>query len=46
MASHAAAERAQAAGYKRILILKEGLKGWVAAGKPVDKKTSLEAMGP
>jgi len=34
MASHAAAERAVQAGYTNVAVLKVGLKGWKAAGKP------------
>jgi len=32
-----AALRASAAGYTSVQVLPEGIKGWVAAGKPVDK---------
>jgi rhodanese-related sulfurtransferase len=33
-ASDAAAERASAHGYQNIQIMREGIKGWKAAGKP------------
>lgn len=39
-AAPAAARRAKAAGYTDVYILPEGIKGWVAAGKPVAKSTS------
>lgn len=32
-ASHAAAEKALAAGYRRVKVLPEGIAGWVKAGK-------------
>ena len=33
-ASDAAAERAHANGYENVNIMREGIKGWVDAGKP------------
>jgi rhodanese-related sulfurtransferase len=39
-AAPAAARRAKAAGYTDVYVLPEGIKGWVAAGKPVAKSTS------
>jgi len=34
-ASDAAASRAQSAGYASVSVMREGIKGWVAAGQPV-----------
>ena len=34
-ASDAAASRAQSAGYASVSVMREGIKGWVAAGNPV-----------
>ncbi len=36
-ASHTAAKRATAAGHSDVAVLGAGIKGWVAAGKGVDK---------
>jgi rhodanese-related sulfurtransferase len=36
-ASHTAAKRAMAAGYGDVAVLSAGIKGWVEAGKAVDK---------
>jgi rhodanese-related sulfurtransferase len=36
-ASHTAAKRAMAAGYGDVAVLGAGIKGWVDAGKAVDK---------
>jgi len=33
-----AAEKAMAAGYSNVRVLRAGIKGWVAAGKPVTKE--------
>ncbi|MBM4379868.1 MAG: rhodanese-like domain-containing protein [Deltaproteobacteria bacterium] len=35
-ASHKAAERAAAAGFKEVSVLTVGFKGWKAAGKPTE----------
>lgn len=34
-ASDTAAERAQANGYKKVHVMREGIKGWKESGKPV-----------
>ena len=39
-ASHTAAKRAAAAGHTNVAVLGAGIKGWVAAGKAVDKPVS------
>lgn len=39
-ASHAAAERAAAAGFTNVKVMGEGLMGWKAAGNPVDMPKS------
>lgn len=36
-ASHDAAKRATAAGYKNVDVMVDGIQGWVKAGKPVEK---------
>ena len=36
-ASHAAAQRALAAGYKDVRVMSAGIKGWVDAGHTVEK---------
>jgi rhodanese-related sulfurtransferase len=38
-ASDAAASRAQSAGYASVSVMREGIKGWVAAGQPVSTAT-------
>jgi rhodanese-related sulfurtransferase len=35
-ASDAAAERASEAGYEKVHVMREGIKGWKAAGKPTE----------
>lgn len=35
-ASDAAAERASEAGYENVHVMREGIKGWKAAGKPTE----------
>lgn len=37
MASHQAARRAVALGYAKVFVLPDGIDGWIAAGKPVEK---------
>lgn len=36
-AAPAAAQKAQAAGYEHVSVMKEGIMGWAKAGKTVDK---------
>jgi len=36
-AAASAARRAIAAGHRRVFVMHAGIKGWVAAGKPVDR---------
>ena len=36
-ASDGAAARAQKAGYQNVKVMRDGIKGWAAAGKKVDK---------
>lgn len=38
-ASDSAADRAVAAGYNDVCVMRPGIKGWIAAGKNVDKST-------
>jgi len=40
MASHKAARRAVEAGYTDVSVMVEGLKGWKAAGNPVNMPKS------
>jgi len=40
MASHEAAKRALANGFKDVSVMADGIKGWVKAGKPVTKVSS------
>ena len=35
MASHAAARRAVAAGYRDVAVMVDGILGWAAANQPV-----------
>jgi rhodanese-related sulfurtransferase len=37
LASHAAARRAVEAGYTNVSVMVDGLKGWKAAGEPIDQ---------
>jgi rhodanese-related sulfurtransferase len=37
MASHQAARRAAALGYTKVFVMPDGIDGWIAAGKPVEK---------
>lgn len=37
-ASDSAAERARDAGYDDVCVMRPGIKGWLAAGKPVEKQ--------
>jgi len=37
MASHEAAKRATAAGYKDVNVMADGIQGWKKAGKPTEK---------
>jgi rhodanese-related sulfurtransferase len=37
MASHDAAKKAAAAGYKDVAVMSDGIMGWAKAGKPVAK---------
>jgi len=37
MASHDAAKRAIAEGYKNSIVMADGIQGWVKAGKPIEK---------
>jgi rhodanese-related sulfurtransferase len=37
MASHEAARRAAKMGYTRVLVMAEGIDGWMKAGLPVEK---------
>jgi rhodanese-related sulfurtransferase len=41
-ASHAAAREAAKLGYSRVLVMPEGIFGWVNAGLPVDKGATLK----
>jgi rhodanese-related sulfurtransferase len=37
MASHEAARRAVEMGYSNVLVMSDGIDGWVKAGKPVER---------
>jgi rhodanese-related sulfurtransferase len=37
MSSHEAANKAIKAGYKHVMVLADGIQGWVASGQKVDK---------
>lgn len=39
-ASDSAAERAANSGYKNVKVMREGIKGWIEAGKPVQSYPS------
>lgn len=45
-ASHRAAERATALGYKKVFVMVDGIYGWKSAGKPLDpyKSASQKAV--
>ncbi len=36
MASHDVARRAAKLGYTRVYVMPDGIRGWLAAGKPVE----------
>ncbi len=36
MASHEAARRAVGMGYAKVLVMTDGIDGWVRAGQPVE----------
>jgi rhodanese-related sulfurtransferase len=37
MASHQAARRAVALGYTKVFVMPDGIDGWIAAAKPVER---------
>jgi rhodanese-related sulfurtransferase len=37
MASHRAARRAVEMGYSHVLVMRDGIDGWVGSGKPVER---------
>ena len=45
-ASHAAAREAIKLGYRRILIMPEGIFGWANAGLPIEKGAAPKAVQP
>jgi hypothetical protein len=45
MASHAAARRAVAAGYKDVTVMSDGIMGWIASQQPVQHLSESEAGG-
>jgi rhodanese-related sulfurtransferase len=45
MASHAAARRAVAAGYKNVAVMSDGIMGWADAHQPVQHVSDAEAEG-
>jgi rhodanese-related sulfurtransferase len=45
MASHAAARRAVAAGYKDVAVMADGIVGWFALRQPIRHVSDAEAEG-
>ena len=45
-ASHAAAREAVKLGYRRILVMPEGIFGWANAGLPIEKGAAPKAVQP
>ena len=45
MASHAAARRAVAAGYKDVAVMGDGIVGWFALHQPIRHVSESEAEG-
>jgi len=45
MASHAAARRAVAAGYKDVAVMSDGIIGWFALHEPIRHVSASEAAG-
>jgi rhodanese-related sulfurtransferase len=45
MASHEAARRAVAAGYKNVAVMSDGIQGWADMHQPVRHVSETEAAG-
>jgi rhodanese-related sulfurtransferase len=45
MASHAAARRAVAAGYKDVAVMSDGIEGWADQHQPIRHVSESEADG-
>jgi rhodanese-related sulfurtransferase len=45
MASHAAARRAVAAGYRDVAVMSDGIVGWFALHEPIRHLSESEADG-
>ncbi len=45
MASHEAARRAVAAGYKNVAVMSDGIMGWADLHQPVRHVSETEAEG-
>ena len=45
MASHRAAKKAIDAGYTNVVVMSEGIQGWVKAAKPIEKPKAAKVSG-